>query len=220
MIRSMPGGRAGLVVAIAVLLGSAAAAILWLRPAAAAATFAGSAQCASCHQQAFEAWQSSHHHQAMLAATSESVLGDFDDAQFTHFSVKHDVSVRIADVPKFLELAGAELERVAPHRLSVYGHIGDGNLHYNLLPPEGLAANRFRDESGEPLSHAVHELAARLGGSFSAEHGVGVLKAPELERYRSSPALGTMYAVKRALDPHGIKNPGKMLRSAGGRPGA
>src|SRR5690606_34334590 len=127
-------------------------------------------------------------------------------------SVKHDVSVRIADVPKFLELAAAELERVAPHRLSVYGHIGDGNLHYNLLPAEGVALDRFRDESAEALSHAVHDLAARLGGSFSAEHGIGVLKAPELERYRSPEALATMQAVKRALDPEGTMTPGKVLR--------
>lgn len=88
IIRRMPGGRAGLVAAIAVLLGGAVA-VLLLRPApaAATATFVGSAACAGCHQQAFEAWQSSHHHQAMLPASSESVLGDFNDARFTHAGI-------------------------------------------------------------------------------------------------------------------------------------
>jgi len=134
------------------------------------------------------------------------------EAERVSGSIKHDISVRIADVPRFLELAAAELPRVASHRVSVYGHIGDGNLHYNLLPPKGSTIERFREESAEALSGAVHDLAARLGGSFSAEHGVGVLKATELERYRSPEALTLMRAMKRALDPKGIMNPGKVLR--------
>ena len=138
------------------------------------------------------------------------------EAERVDGSVKHDISVRISDVPRFIELAAAELPRIAPHRVSVYGHIGDGNLHYNLLPPQGSTIAEFRERSADVLSHAVHDLAARLGGSFSAEHGVGVLKAGELERYRSPEALALMRAVKRALDPKGIMNPGKVLRDAGG----
>ncbi|HEX7082076.1 MAG TPA: FAD-binding oxidoreductase [Gammaproteobacteria bacterium] len=128
-------------------------------------------------------------------------------------SVKHDVSVRITDVPKFLELAGRELGAIAPHRPSVYGHLGDGNVHYNLLPPEGTSLDAFRaGGAADRLSRRVHDLAARLGGSFSAEHGVGVLKADELERYASPQALAMMRAVKAAIDPKGIMNPGKVLR--------
>lgn len=134
------------------------------------------------------------------------------EAERVDGSVKHDVSVRISDVPKFLDLAATELARIAPHRVSVYGHIGDGNLHYNLLPPPGMAIDRFREEAAEALSRAVHDVAAGLGGSFSAEHGVGVLKTGELERYRSPEALVLMRAMKRAFDPRGIMNPGKVLR--------
>lgn len=126
-------------------------------------------------------------------------------------AVKHDISVRIADIPRFLELAEAELAPLPAHRLSIYGHIGDGNLHYNLLPPAGQPFEAFRDTAGASLSQAVHELAARLGGSFSAEHGIGVLKKAELERYRAPGALKLMRALKRAVDPNGIMNPGKLL---------
>ncbi|HEX6997265.1 MAG TPA: FAD-binding oxidoreductase [Gammaproteobacteria bacterium] len=128
-------------------------------------------------------------------------------------SVKHDISVAISKIPEFLRRAAAELERVAPHRLSVFGHIGDGNLHYNVLPPEGSGIDALRAEFGPALSDAVHALAVALGGSFSAEHGVGILKAAELERFEPPPALEAMRAVKRALDPRGIMNPGKVLRS-------
>jgi FAD/FMN-containing dehydrogenase len=126
-------------------------------------------------------------------------------------SVKHDVSVRIAQIPEFVARAEPALGAIAPHRLSIYGHIGDGNLHFNLLPPEGQTLAAFRAGPAERLSACVHELAAGLGGSFSAEHGVGLLKVSELERYKSREALALMRALKTALDPAGIMNPGKML---------
>jgi FAD/FMN-containing dehydrogenase len=126
-------------------------------------------------------------------------------------SVKHDVSVRIANIPQFIDRAEPALRAIAPHRLSVYGHIGDGNLHFNLLPPAGQSIEQFRSSSANALSTVVHELAADLGGSFSAEHGVGILKVPELERYKSREALALMRSIKNALDPQGIMNPGKML---------
>ncbi len=127
-------------------------------------------------------------------------------------SVKHDVSVRISQIPEFIARAEPALARIAPHRLSIYGHIGDGNLHFNLLPPAGQTLEAFRGGPADELSACVHDVAASLGGSFSAEHGVGLLKVHELERYKSKEALALMRTVKSALDPAGIMNPGKMLR--------
>jgi FAD/FMN-containing dehydrogenase len=126
-------------------------------------------------------------------------------------SVKHDVSVRISRLPDFIARAEAELGKIAPHRLSIYGHIGDGNVHLNVLPPAGESIEAFRAAFGETFSERVHDLAAGFGGSFSAEHGVGLLKKRQLERYESPAALELMRAVKAALDPHGIMNPGKLL---------
>ncbi len=126
-------------------------------------------------------------------------------------SVKHDVSVTIDRIPEYLERAPAIIGGVADCRYSIYGHIGDGNLHYNLLAPEGGDAAAFRREHGETLSQCVHELAAELGGSFSAEHGVGKLKKAELAGYKDPEALATMRAIKSALDPKGLMNPGKVL---------
>jgi FAD/FMN-containing dehydrogenase len=126
-------------------------------------------------------------------------------------SVKHDVSVRIARIAEFVELAEPTLAALAPHRLSVYGHIGDGNLHFNVMPPAGESIDAFRDRHGGAFTTRVHDLAARLDGSFSAEHGVGILKVRELERYESPVALALMRSLKDALDPHGIMNPGKVL---------
>jgi D-lactate dehydrogenase (cytochrome) len=126
-------------------------------------------------------------------------------------SVKHDVSVRIGRIGEFLERVQPELARIASHRLSIYGHIGDGNLHFNVLPPAGESIDAFRARAAGSLSACVHDTAAALGGSFSAEHGVGVLKVRELARYKSEAALALMRTLKQALDPHGIMNPGKML---------
>jgi FAD/FMN-containing dehydrogenase len=126
-------------------------------------------------------------------------------------SLKHDVSVRIARIPEFVTRAEPELKRIAAHRLSIYGHIGDGNLHFNVLPPAGQGFDAFRAEHAAALSSCVHDLAATMGGSFSAEHGVGILKVHELVRYESPAALSVMHALKRALDPGGIMNPGKLL---------
>jgi D-lactate dehydrogenase (cytochrome) len=126
-------------------------------------------------------------------------------------SLKHDVSVRIDRIGEFIERAEPALAAIAPHRLSIYGHIGDGNLHFNLLPPVGQASDAFRAGPGDALSACVHDVAAELGGSFSAEHGVGILKAPELVRYRTPVAVELMRTLKRALDPRGIMNPGKVI---------
>src|SRR4029077_13847324 len=91
----------------------------------------------------------------------------------------------------------------------------DGNLHLTLLPPVVQILDAMRASAGERLTSCVHDVAAALGGSFSAEHGVGVLKVRELERYESPAALELMRALKRALDPDGIMNTGKVLRAVG-----
>jgi FAD/FMN-containing dehydrogenase len=128
-------------------------------------------------------------------------------------ALKHDVAVRIARLPDLLARVEPALRAIAPHRVSVFGHIGDGNLHLNLLPPSGQSLDAFRAAAGERLTACVHDVAAALGGSFSAEHGVGILKADELERYEAPVALALMRALKRALDPDGLMNPRKVLRA-------
>ena len=132
-------------------------------------------------------------------------------------SLKHDVSLPVARLAAFADEAGRRLAALLPGaRIVGYGHVGDGNLHFNLSPPPGTpgdspAENAFR--AAEPaVRRAVHELVAEYGGSFSAEHGIGQLKVGELERYEDPVALAVMRAVKGALDPHGIMNPGKVLR--------
>ncbi len=126
-------------------------------------------------------------------------------------SVKHDISFRISQIPAFLRDAEAAVSSIAPHRLSVFGHIGDGNLHYNVLPPQGATLQAFNDEIGGEVTTAIYELVNRMGGSFSAEHGIGILKRDELEQFTAPAALGVMRSVKQALDPKGIMNPGKVL---------
>jgi FAD/FMN-containing dehydrogenase len=126
-------------------------------------------------------------------------------------SVKHDISVPISAIPAFLEEAQTTLEAIAPHRRSIYGHIGDGNLHFNLLPPAGSSLETFREGPGKALSETVHGLAVAFGGSFSAEHGVGILKRGDLKRYKSPVAYELMRSLKRTLDPKGIMNPGKLF---------
>jgi FAD/FMN-containing dehydrogenase len=125
--------------------------------------------------------------------------------------IKHDISVPIARVPDFVRLASDAVSAVAPGaRLVIFGHLGDGNLHFNVQQPPAAEREVFLAQ-WEPVSAAVHSIAADLGGSFSAEHGVGVLKRAELARYRGGVELEVMRAVKAALDPGGIMNPGKLL---------
>jgi FAD/FMN-containing dehydrogenase len=126
--------------------------------------------------------------------------------------LKHDVSVPVGALAEFVTRASQWVSANVPEGLLVaYGHVGDGNLHFNVsaapgAPPERLLARE------EPVRRAIHDLATEFGGSFSAEHGIGRLKVGELERYTSPVELALMRAVKRAFDPHGIMNPGKVLR--------
>ena len=126
-------------------------------------------------------------------------------------SIKHDIAVPVSRIGDFLREATRFVETMVPGvRVVPFGHLGDGNLHFNLSQPEGMAPQRFLD-LWPTLSREVHAIAARLGGSFSAEHGIGLLKAPELQRLRGGVELDVMRAIKKVLDPAGIMNPGKVL---------
>jgi FAD/FMN-containing dehydrogenase len=127
-------------------------------------------------------------------------------------SLKHDVAVPVAAIPELLQRGGALVAELAPEGFLVaYGHAGDGNLHFNVNQRPGTDGVSFA--AREPaLKRAVHDLVAQLGGSFSAEHGIGRLKVAELEHYAAPAELAAMRAIKQALDPNGIMNPGKVLR--------
>ncbi|HWS05992.1 MAG TPA: FAD-linked oxidase C-terminal domain-containing protein, partial [Burkholderiaceae bacterium] len=98
-------------------------------------------------------------------------------------------------------------------RLVNFGHLGDGNLHYNVQAPEGIDAATFLREQEDRVNTLVFDSVARFGGSISAEHGIGSLKADKLPRYKSPVALELMRAIKRALDPQNLLNPGRVIRS-------
>jgi len=126
-------------------------------------------------------------------------------------NIKHDISLPVSGIPEFLVECDAALAAAFPKsRLVVFGHLGDGNLHYNLSAPEGVAANAFLANAVE-ANRIVHDCVARRHGSFSAEHGVGQLKRSELARYKSAVELELMRAVKAAIDPSNLMNPGKIL---------
>jgi D-lactate dehydrogenase (cytochrome) len=126
-------------------------------------------------------------------------------------NIKHDVSIPISRISEFIATTDAELERAHRGvRLVTFGHLGDGNLHYNVSAPEGVAPDVFAMHTAE-INRIVHDSVARLGGSISAEHGLGQLKREEIRRYKSSLELELMRKIKHTLDPHGIMNPGKVL---------
>ncbi|MGH8253734.1 MAG: FAD-binding oxidoreductase [Steroidobacteraceae bacterium] len=129
-------------------------------------------------------------------------------------SLKHDISVPIAALADFVAQASAWIrEHVGTGTLVAYGHAGDGNLHFNISFPKDTDGGFLQRE--EPtIRRAIHDLVAAHDGSFSAEHGIGQLKVGELERYVSPVALEIMRGIKRALDPNGIMNPGKLLAAA------
>jgi len=126
--------------------------------------------------------------------------------------LKHDISVPVSALAEFVQRAARWLEaHVADGRLVAYGHVGDGNLHFNLTQCADADGVAFLARESQ-VRTAIHDLVREFGGSFSAEHGIGRLKVGELERYAPAVELDLMRAVKRALDPHGIMNPGKVLR--------
>jgi len=126
-------------------------------------------------------------------------------------SIKHDISVPVAAVPAFLEEANAAVVKLIPGARPVpFGHLGDGNMHYNVSQPIGARSADFLARWHE-VNAVVFEIVLRMGGSISAEHGIGVLKRDELPEVKDKVAIELMRAVKSTLDPLGIMNPGKVL---------
>jgi len=122
----------------------------------------------------------------------------------------NDISLPLSEVPGFIEACGARLHAAAELRINCFGHLGDGNLHFNLFPPEGRSKAEFRGRAAD-LRRIVDDAVAERGGSFSAEHGVGRLKVEQMRRYGDPAKLAAMRAIKDALDPAGIMNPGAVL---------
>jgi FAD/FMN-containing dehydrogenase len=126
-------------------------------------------------------------------------------------SIKHDVSVPIARIPEFIATASNAVEALVPGARPVpFGHIGDGNIHFNISVPKGGDNEAFLDR-WEEVSRTVHDIVHRFGGSISAEHGLGVMKHNEIAHYKSAAELDVMRSLKRTLDPNNILNPGKLL---------
>lgn len=126
-------------------------------------------------------------------------------------SIKHDVSVPVADVPAFLDEAGAAVTQLIPGARPVpFGHMGDGNIHYNVSQPEGADKAAFLTRWDE-VNALVHKIVASYGGSISAEHGIGVMKRDLLPDVKDPVEMDMMRALKRTFDPNNILNPGKVL---------
>lgn len=152
-------------------------------------------------------------------ASNETQRGDFwhlrhsiSEAQkHAGASIKHDISVPVSRIPEFMATAELRVKELLPGARPVaFGHLGDGNIHYNLSQPPTMSAREFLDQWAE-ANTVVHGVAVELGGSFSAEHGIGMLKVAEMERLLPAIHLELMGRIKHAFDPHGIMNPGKVL---------
>ncbi|HEX2585536.1 MAG TPA: FAD-binding oxidoreductase [Steroidobacteraceae bacterium] len=129
-------------------------------------------------------------------------------------SIKHDISVAISDLPRFIEEGMRVCNDIAPEgRIIVYGHLGDGSLHFNINTPAQAdeSARKTFLQKASVIHRAMHDLTAQYHGSISAEHGIGRLKRDELARYKDPVAMQLMRDIKRAFDPNGIMNPGKVL---------
>lgn len=122
----------------------------------------------------------------------------------------HDISLPLSEIAAFLPRAEAAVRAIYPFRINVFGHLGDGNLHLNVFPPQGEGRAAHAALAGA-VTRAVHDLVHAHGGSVSAEHGIGRLKVADLVRYGDPAKLAAMRAIKQALDPQGILNPGAVL---------
>jgi FAD/FMN-containing dehydrogenase len=126
-------------------------------------------------------------------------------------NIKHDISVPISRIGDFIRTTDTLLQQAFPGcRMVTFGHLGDGNLHYNVSPPEGTSADEFIARQAD-VNRVVHDSVHHHGGSISAEHGLGALKREEIRRYKSPVEMQLMQSIKQALDPHNLMNPGKIL---------
>jgi FAD/FMN-containing dehydrogenase len=127
-------------------------------------------------------------------------------------NIKHDISIAVSRIPEFVTETDAALAQTFPGvRLVNYGHLGDGNLHYNVQAPQGSDAEEFLKTQEQPINTLVYANVDRYNGSISAEHGIGSLKRDKLAHHKSPVALGLMRSIKAALDPHNLMNPGRVL---------
>ncbi|MEO7104956.1 MAG: FAD-binding oxidoreductase [Rhodoferax sp.] len=127
-------------------------------------------------------------------------------------NIKHDISIAVSRIPDFVRLTDALLQQAYPGaRLVNYGHLGDGNLHYNVQAPAGADAEAFLRDDEKGVNAVVYDMVDQFKGSISAEHGIGSLKREKLVQHKSPVALGMMRAIKQALDPQNTMNPGRML---------
>jgi FAD/FMN-containing dehydrogenase len=123
----------------------------------------------------------------------------------------HDISLPLSAIPAFVARGAGVVAGLGDFRINCFGHLGDGNLHYNVFPAPGRTREDHRADR-DAISRAVHDLVHEMGGSVSAEHGIGRLKTADLERYGDPVRLDALRAIKAALDPSGIMNPGAVLR--------
>ena len=123
----------------------------------------------------------------------------------------HDISVPLGSIPDFIAQAGARLASLGEFRINCFGHVGDGNLHYNVFPLPGRTRADHENQR-DAIKRCVHDMVNEMGGSISAEHGIGRVKVAELEHYGDPAKLSAMRAIKAGLDPLGIMNPGAVLR--------
>ena len=128
-------------------------------------------------------------------------------------NIKHDISIPVSSIPDFVRVTDAKLEAAFPGaRLVNYGHLGDGNLHYNVQAPAGSDQAAFLNDQEAGVNALVFEMVDQFAGSISAEHGIGSLKVDKLPHHKSPVALEVMRTIKRALDPNNIMNPGRVVR--------
>jgi len=151
-------------------------------------------------------------HSGMQAKKLWALRENISEAQkIEGISIKHDIAVPVSRIPEFLAQADAALEKAFPGiRVVAFGHVGDGNLHYNLSRPDAQENAAFI-ASQPAVNRIVHDAVHALNGSISAEHGIGQLKRAELLRYKSPVEMALMRSLKQALDPRGLMNPGKIL---------
>ena len=124
----------------------------------------------------------------------------------------HDISLPLSYIPEFIDKVDAAIASIGDFRINCFGHLGDGNLHYNVFPREGASRADHMKER-DVIKRTVHDVVHAFHGSVSAEHGVGRLKVDDLERYGDPTKLSAMRSIKAALDPKGIMNPGAVLKA-------